>query len=260
MRLDNSDNSTVLAIFKELARIPNNDGYLFNSVDETNVNGETPLHVVARIGNLEMGKTLLDAGANSNWPDSHYGNTPLHVATSQKRHEFVELLLSCGASQEIKNDSGFTPLDLAKQSNDSRLSTIFSSWPISRDKSQRPEVFEALKDASSTADNAGYVFKNVQDTNLLGETALHIAAIRGDIRIGKILLDVGANTNAPGEYGNTPLHEAVSQRKYDFVKLLLEYGASKDIQNEDGFTAMDCVEKSGDMHLKEIFGTKGRSA
>jgi ankyrin repeat protein len=257
MRQENSDNPAVLAIFQELARIPSNDGYLFESVDDTNVDGETPLHVVARVGDLDMGKILLDAGAYPNWPDCHYGNTPLHIAVSGKKHEFVGLLLSHGASQEITNDSGITPLDLAKQSEDSRLVDVFSSWPISRDKSQRPEVFAALKDASSTADNAGYVFKSAQDTNLLGETALHIAAIRGDIKVGKILLNVGANINAPGEYGNTPLHEAVGQRKYDFVKLLLDHGASKDIRNKDGFTPAEHAEQSGDQRLTELFRAKG---
>lgn len=252
MRQDNSKNPTLLAIFEKMVTMPINDGYIFNSVDDVNINGETPLHIAVIAGDLEVGKILLDAGANANWPDEHYGNTPLHKATPQKNYEFIELLLSRGASQEIKNDEGFSPLDLAKQLNDSRLNAVFSSWPISRDKSQRPEVFAALRDASSTADNAGYIFKSVHDTNLIGETALHIAAIRGDVKVGKILLDAGANPNQPGEYNHTPLHEAIGQKKYDFVKLLLEHGASKQLRNQDGFSPADFVKRANDPQLNAI--------
>lgn len=252
MRQDNSKNPILQEIFKKMVSVPDNDGYAFNGIDDTNIDGETPLHIVAILGDLGAANILLDAGASPNWPDEHYGNTPLHKATSEKQYELVDLLLSRGASQEIRNNAKLTPLDIAKQLDDSRLIKIFSSWPISRDKSQRPEVFEALRDASSTADNAGYVFKSAQDTNLLGRTALHIAAVRGDVRVGKILLDVGANPNAPGEYSDTPLHEAIGQKKYDFVKLLLEYGASPDIRNEDGFTPADLARQTNDPTLLEL--------
>jgi len=252
MRQDNSKNPILQGILKKMTAVPKNEGYVFDSIDDTNVNGETPLHIAAISGDLEIGITLLDTGANPNWPDERYGNTPLHKAVSEKQYEFTNLLLSRGASQEIKNNEGLTPLDLATKLNDSRLVLIFSSWPISHEKSQRPEVFEALKDASSTADNAGYVFKNIHDTNSVGDTALHVAARRGDIGTAKILLDIGANPNAVGEYGYTPFHGAISSKNFNLIKLFLEHGASKEQRNEDGLTPMDLARRSNDQRLLEL--------
>jgi ankyrin repeat protein len=257
MKQDNSTNPILLAIFDKMVGDPQNAGYHFDSIDDTNVDGETPLHVAASVGDLETGKILLDAGANPNWPDEHHLNTPLHKATSQKNYEFVKLLLSSGASQEIKNREGYNPFDLAKRLNDNRLIAIFSASPISKDKSQRPEVFAALRDASSTADNCGYIFKDVRDTNLLGDTALHVVVRRGDIETAKVLLDLGADPNARGEYGYAPIHEAASGKNYDLAKLLLEYGGSKDIRNDDGLTPADYAKQSGDPRLIELFHPKG---
>jgi ankyrin repeat protein len=252
MKQDNSKNPILLAIFQKLAAMPISDGFNFDSVDDATVPGDTPLHFVASLGDLETAKILLDAGANPNWPNEHPGNTPLHNATSQKHYEIVDLLLSRGASQEIKNDEGFSPLDLAKKMNDSKMVAIFSSWPINPDKSQRPEVFAALRHSSSTADNCGYIYKNVHDTNLIGETALHVAAWREEMETVKVLLDAGANSNVAGEYDFTPLHVAVLKKNYNLVKLLLEHGASKDLRNQDGFTPVDDAKQSGDPRLIEL--------
>ena len=92
----------------------------------------------------------------------------------------------------------------------------------------------------------------VNEQGILGNTPLHIAAVSGDVRVGKLLLDAGADPNVHGEYGNTPLHEAVGQKHYEFVKLLLEHGASKALQNEDGLTPVDWVNMSDDSRLKDI--------
>lgn len=75
--------------------------------------------------------------------------------------------------------------------------------------------------------------------NGLGETPLHIAAIRGDAQAVGDLLALGANPNIRGEHGFTALHEAVLQEHVEVVRLLLEHGASRTEQNDWGQTAAD---------------------
>lgn len=255
MRQQDTKDPSLLAVFEKMVNMPENQGYQFTSVDDTNVNGETPLHIAASWGDVGIGKVLLDAGANPNWPDEHHGNTPLHKAVSSKRSDCVDLLLSRDASPEFPNNENLSPLALAKRSGDAKLIAILSSSPRDPDKSKRPEVLVALKHASDTADNAGYVFKDVRDTNLIGDTALHVAAGRGDLDLGRVLLEASANPNARGEYGNTPLHEAVGQRKHEIVKLLLAHGAAKNARNEDGLTPLDIARLSGDPGLVELVST-----
>ena len=46
---------------------------------------------------------------------NHEGNTPLHIAVSFNNDEVLQFLLECGANYKIKNDSGETPLNLARE-------------------------------------------------------------------------------------------------------------------------------------------------
>ena len=94
---------------------------------------------------------------------------------------------------------------------------------------------------------------SVNERSLVGETPLHFAARWGDIKVGEILLQIGADPNAHGEYGNTPLLEALYRRHYGFIKLLLSHGASKELKNDDGESPMDLLKLENDPKLNDLF-------
>ncbi len=114
------------------------------------------------------------------------------------------------------------------------------------------ELSKILARMGSLIEFQGITPTNVNDQGILGNTPLHIAAVSGDVRVGEILLNAGANPNIRGELGNTPLHEAVGQKQYEFAELLVKHGASKEIQNEDGLTPSDLAKMSGDLRLERI--------
>lgn len=66
---------------------------------------------------------------------------------------------------------------------------------------------------------------NVEDTNYFGETALHIAARKGELDVARtlvaLLLEHGASVNISNSDGWTPLHNAASDGNVDIVKKLL---------------------------------------
>lgn len=64
-----------------------------------------------------------------------------------------------------------------------------------------------------------------------GDTCLHVAALRGDLRAVQLLIEAGLDTNARGDMGYTPLHYARSQA---IVDALLASNAGPDIKNEFG--------------------------
>jgi uncharacterized protein len=76
----------------------------------------------------------------------------------------------------------------------------------------------------------------------IGETPLHIAAVRGDTSAMTALLDAGARIDMPGEHGYTALHEAVAQRHAAAITLLLSRGACTSIANDDGCTPQQLAE------------------
>ena len=51
---------------------------------QTDVHGESPMHLAARYGNAEGVKKLLRGGADANARDIH-GRTPLHLAVTGDR-------------------------------------------------------------------------------------------------------------------------------------------------------------------------------
>lgn len=72
-----------------------------------------------------------------------------------------------------------------------------------------------------------------------GDTCLHIAALRGDLRSVQLLLEAGLDVNDLGDMGNTPLHYARKRGHEEVVQLLLRQGANPNIRNEFGEKAAD---------------------
>jgi len=64
-----------------------------------------------------------------------------------------------------------------------------------------------------------------------GDSLLHIAAQRGDLRTIGLLLRAGVDANLLGDMGCTALHYAKTK---DVASLLLAHGASTEIRNEFG--------------------------
>ncbi|KAI1366620.1 hypothetical protein F5Y08DRAFT_351066 [Xylaria arbuscula] len=61
--------------------------------------------------------------------------------------------------------------------------------------------------------------------NGAGKTPLHLATRQGYLKTIRILLDGGANIDAPDDNGSTPLHEASKRDCIQTVQLLLDYDA-----------------------------------
>ena len=82
-----------------------------NAVDS---NGETPLLLAIKSGNADMANLLLSHGATPDLKNTA-GNAPLHVAVPDP--ELVKILLKYDAELDITDDDGNTPLHLAVKDN-----------------------------------------------------------------------------------------------------------------------------------------------
>ncbi|KAM0752446.1 ankyrin [Meredithblackwellia eburnea MCA 4105] len=82
--------------------------------------------------------------------------------------------------------------------------------------------------------------------NARGATPLHIAAMKGEVECARILIEAGADLDAPDLQGNTPIHYASSWGHLPVrhfillvVKLLIDAGCVFGAKNNDDFTAAD---------------------
>lgn len=79
-------------------------------------------------------------------------------------------------------------------------------------------------------ENIGTLYEKSLDDQLFhvnkadehGNTLLHIAAQNGNLRIGKLLVDKGANPNHQNKQGQTPGHFAVAYQFYEFASWLFD--------------------------------------
>jgi uncharacterized protein len=81
-------------------------------IDSHDLDGDTPLHVMAWRDDLEGVEMLIRAGANVN-AVGDMGETPLHVAISKQNPAMVQALLKAGARDDIRSEFGMTPREKA---------------------------------------------------------------------------------------------------------------------------------------------------
>jgi ankyrin repeat protein len=76
-----------------------------------------------------------------------------------------------------------------------------------------------------TADFEEVDFSDINACSLDGDNALHCVVGWGDIDAAKALINAGIDINKAGDLGYTPLHVACMKGNLEMVKLLVESGA-----------------------------------
>ena len=116
---------------------------------ETDINaqnkyGETALHYAAKLGReVCVGDILLRrTDINLNIKESRWGNTPLHEAAKNGHTEVVTMLLAHqDINPNLRNDAGFTPLQLAMQGGAVAAADSDTSF-----QAQHPELWASLSE------------------------------------------------------------------------------------------------------------------
>jgi hemoglobin len=124
------------------------------------------------------------------------GRALLHVASGAGGLEVVRVLLGLGAYVDVLDGGGHTPL-----------------YSVANECSSDagPELVRLLVQAGADVNACGGVTR---------ATPLHMAARRGHVEIARVLLALGAATEARDSKGVTPLERAANCRKTAVVALL----------------------------------------
>ena len=110
------------------------------------------------------------------------------------------------------------------------------------------ELLKLLQQVQSTADHGYVKFDTINDTNELGDNALHCVCFWGDYEAVKLLVENGIEVNQRGEYGFTPLDVALDEGHQKIADYLLANGATTSPSDEQG----QYDQEKHRMHMKRL--------
>ena len=166
--------------------------------------GFTALHYAARDGYAGVSRALLDAGIDVNLPTEGDRSTPMVVAIINGQFDLALDLLGRGATPNLANDDGVTPL-FAAINNEWALRTWYPQPTAgSQQKASYLEVMETLLKAGAdpnarTRTHIWYAAYNTgrMGVDFSGATPFWRAAYALDVDAMRLLVKYGADSNIP---------------------------------------------------------------
>jgi len=214
-------------------------------------------------------KLLLTFGANPNKP-LRYGSTSLHHAADlceADDGEIISILLGAGASLNIENDGGWTPLQLAVdsyRSNTKIVDFLLKSGADPKKETQgKTPLSLVISNPHSSVDKAKIVSLLLNaganpklDRNR--DSLLGIATVNLDFDSILFLLKTGAlDPNELNKKDKSPLHYAVSNdcsiKNTRIITCLLEAGADPRKKNKKGVSPLELAISLGKSELVTLF-------
>jgi len=98
---------------------------------------------------------------------------------------------------------------------------------------------------------------NLNHTDSVGKTPLHIACFYQNIDIIEFLIDNGANPNAKNYEGLTPLHDACANGYTNIIILLINKGCDINVRANDGVTPLHVATINNHIHIIPILTERG---
>jgi ankyrin repeat protein len=178
-------------------------------IDYKDTEGQTPLMVAAKGGDLSVMNGLLEYKANPNAQDEDGWTAGMHAVRSNEPKVF-RLLGKHKANFNLVNNDGLTALAMA----------VFDN---------KANAVVAMLDNNANPDFAMGSAKY---------NALMVAVKKGNLQMAQTLLQYKANPNARNAGGLTPLMIAAFGNEDMIVSLLLKAGATTSLKDDQGKTAL----------------------
>jgi ankyrin repeat protein len=168
----------------------------------------------------EVQKKLKDLGYDLGRPDGIYGRK------------------TKSAVRQFQRDNGLPVTGKLDELTKANLGLEKPSSPLSLTEAVRTNDIVKVK----TLLAAGV---DVNGRDKVGDTPLHVAAVRGYKETATLLIAKGADVNAEDEHGLTPLHAAAWMGHKEIVALLIAKGTDISAKNKEGIAALHTAALAG---------------
>ena len=199
--------------------------------------GATALYAILNWSRTAAGVLwLLANGADPNAVFAENGETPLHVVARAGDVPLSEAMVARGADIERRRTDGRTPYAVAEVNGNRAV----ADWLLAQGASPELSEVDRLVAACSRGDRAAADALLAKNPGLRNEItddhyiAFHQAAERNDVRALETMLACGFDPNRPDQgIGKTALHSAAMEGWADAVRVLLTHGASVHVRDRE---------------------------
>jgi len=193
--------------------------------------GDSVLHHAVSGGHVQVAQLLLELGRVQVDIPNARNETALQLACRKADMALVDLLLKAEADPDRRDANGLTPF----------LSGVFMGGNV--------QILDRLAQAGA----------NVSIQDYRGVSALHFAALRGDMFLQRWLLDHKADVDLQTEHNTTSLMLAAKRGHVESVALLLENQANTNLTDEAGCTALMQALCMGNAEVASMILERGAS-
>ncbi|UKZ97145.1 uncharacterized protein TrAFT101_011912 [Trichoderma asperellum] len=224
----------------------------------------TPLQLAARSGDLQAVRDILVSSGPSavnDPPRGYYGQTALQAACMQGHEDVVKHLLDAGADVHFCGGNNFQRTGLQIACGQGNEKIVHLLLEAGSEVNMSPTTNHGIRILTRSQQEAHSPPKTFVVARYNGRTALQAASERGHLSIVKLLLERGAEVNAPPSpvAGRTALQAATRGGFGPIVHLLLSLGAQVNAPSAryKGITALQGACLQGSLEIVELLLRSG---
>ena len=197
-----------------------------NPTENSDVDGNTPLHTAARHGHLEVFKLLLVHAKDKN-PENNEKVTPFQMAATCGNWSICLFIVGSLGDLNLEDEDGNTLLH--KAASDGNLALYQS-------------IIDSVDD--KTLD------KNPK--NYFGETPFYLAGENNHLDLCRLIIDYAEDKNPESKCGNTLLHKAAKDGNLSLYQLIIDKIEDKNPKNIHGDTPFHIAAENGHLEMCQI--------
>jgi hypothetical protein len=204
------------------------------SLESTDSNGRTVLHIASEYGNAGAVQKILGAGRVNLARRDNQGKTALDISlerTDSRDHaEAAEYLILAGAISSLPLYTYYAPAVRTANYNIRSADGMAPLHYMAREGFLGYIIYSLERGADINIKNAA------------GTTPLHEAVRSGNLMVTEALLELGADVGSQDAKGNTVLHMVPPpQFHFEMCELLLSWGADPNAKDEHGDAPLHIV-------------------
>lgn len=228
-----------------------------NTLTETR---DTAMHAAAQLDNPEFAQYIHECGASLDIINDA-GHTPLFISLAKKCKKTAVFLINAGSPVNTSLTSGTSPLILACELDDVEICSLLIGNGADVNKFNYAGVPLHYSVNSGSLKIVSLLIKNGakldEQCRIFRLTPLGLAILDGNYKITRFLIDQGANLEIVSRGGWRPLHIATSRGDIELITLLLNRGANINSKNSLGNTSLHIAAKDNNKECFELLVEKG---